>query len=160
MKRSMMIVVASTVLLSTLLVLGCSKQESPKPGETTIEDVKKEAQEAVQAVGDMAAQELEKLKVDLQKEIDVLQTRLGELKQKTAAASDEAKQDLEAKSAAVEASLKDARDKLAQWGSQTGESVSDVAKKIKDGLFNARKSLDEALTESPPQPEAQPAGQM
>ncbi len=160
MNRSMMLVVVSTLLLSAVVVFGCSKQESAKPGETTIEDVKKETQEAVQAAGDVAAQEVAKLKADLQTEIDALQARLDELKQKAAAASDDAKQALEVRSAAVEASLKDARDKLAQWGSQTGESVSDMAKKIRDGLADVKKSLDEALTESPPQPAPQPAGQM
>jgi myosin heavy subunit len=114
-----------------------------KPNATDA-SVKKEAKEALEATKDYAAKKRDEFWVDMQKELDALDKRLDELRDRALNANAEIRKEIDDSRVDIEKKRTTARVKLEELKSAAANRWEDLQKAIRSAVDDTRSALDKA----------------
>lgn len=130
------------VLLGLSLTLPtCGKKEENVPPPTSSEGVQKKAAEATGAKKDQAQQARNEFVGKAQKEMDELNNKMAELKNKAQTLTGAAKDKLDQQIQSLERERKAAEQKLAELQSATGEKWNELKAGVSDAVEHLKQSI-------------------
>ncbi len=147
MKKFLFISIVISIFF-TGIYMGCGKKEETKKTEkkTTIEDVKKEAKEALNATASYAAQKKREYQKKIEDKIKKLDNKIDELEKKASQLKDQSKVALERDIETLRNQQKVLKEKLKKWESTSGKAWEDLKGGIDTALDKIEKSYDKAIS--------------
>jgi TolA-binding protein len=135
-------VLAMMPLVGMLAMNGCDQRSvDPSKGKVTSEDVRRDAERAVETASAFSQQAKEDFKKSMQSQLSDLDSKVSELREKGRNLKDQAKTDWEKRMSELELKREAAATSLAR----VGESTADAWQDVKKGAQSAWAELDKAF---------------
>lgn len=133
------------MLAGLFAAIGCERKPADRtPGKVTSEDVRRDAGQAVKTAAEYSQQTKEEFQKKFEAQLNELDAKIAELRQKGRDLKDKAKADWDGKMAALETKREAASAKLAEIGHASAEAWKDVQK----GAQAAWDELDKAFRDA------------
>lgn len=139
MNRSLMLL----ILGMTLILSACEKKEEAAPPVTSAEDVQKEAAEITAAKADQEMLARNEFVAKTQQELDELNVKLVELKDKAKVLTGEAKAKIDQQVQNLEQEQKTAAQKLDELKAATGEKWNELKAGVSATIERTKKLMEE-----------------
>ena len=133
------------MVVGLLAPIGCEQKPADRtPGKVTTEDVRRDADKAVQTAEEYSQQAKEEFQKKLEAQLNELDAKIAKLREKGGDLKDEAKVKWDRRMAELETKREAARAKLAEGGSSSAEAWKDV----RTGAQSAWEDLDKAFRDA------------
>jgi len=145
MKR---ILLVSMIVLLAVSLAGCKKKEAPAEGDgkgVTMEGMKEQAKEAMEATGEYLAEQKDKLVAASQEQLDNLKSKFDDLQAK--AQSEEAKQQYSQMKTQFDKQLEQAKAKMQDLKDASADTWDSAQKGVKDAMDSLKQTYDKAASQ-------------
>lgn len=125
--KSIVCLIMAVLILSIPLFTGCENRKEATPKETvTTEDVKKEVGEAFETAAEFTQQQKEEYQREVERRIMEIDSKLQDIETRADMLKEEARNELNKEIENLEKKKADAKQKLAQLKSATGTAWEDI----------------------------------
>ncbi len=132
------------ILIIFTIVFSCGGNDSEQKEKLSMEDIKKEATDALDVAKKFTQQEKDEYLKKMNNQIDTLKQDIANLKKDAQGASDSTKQKIDQQIQAMESQVDSLEKKIENFGTTTGKAWSDFVTGANKSLKELQDAMDKA----------------